>query len=94
MAASEPFEIFTSLRYDTTLSSSSGGRIGQHNCNESHFYMLPYHYERLAEATQQFKLDNVAPQLQSLQNFACYLLEEAKAHKGKHNGTEGPFKVR
>lgn len=93
MNSLKPFEIFTSLRYDPVLSSITGNRVSRHDCNESQFYMLQYHYDRLVEAMQQFKLFNVGPQMQSLENFASYLVEEAKEQKERNSENETPFKV-
>ena len=93
MECSEPFEIFTSLRYDIALPSYSGATVSPDNCDERQFYLLRNHFDRLAEAIQNLELDKVAPQLENYESFVRYMCEEAKAHRRKHNNAEGPFKV-
>lgn len=93
MEYSEPFEIFTSLRYDTALSSYGGGRVSPGNYNDEEFYLPQYHFDRLAESIQNFQLDNVTSQLKDYGSFVHHLCEEVLAHKKKHNGAEGPLKV-
>ena len=93
MEYSEPFEIFTSLRYDTALSSYGDGSVSPDDSDEGEFYMLRYHFDRLAESIQNFKFDNVAPQLENYESLVCYLREEVLAHRREHNNAEGPYKV-
>lgn len=93
MEYSELFEIFTSLRYDTALSSYGGERVSPGNCDDKEFYLPQYHFDRLAESIQNFQLNKTASQLKDYGSFVRHLCEEVLAHKKKHNGAEGPFKV-
>lgn len=89
------FELFTSLRYDPILLTSSENNSPALSFHSpSPFYMLVYHRDRMLEAAQHFGWDNVAKKLADGESLSGVLLEKVQTYQ-KETGTEGrPLKVR
>ena len=96
MSSSPPsFELFTSLRYDPILLTSSENNSPALSFHSpSPLYMLVYHRDRMLEASQHFGWDNVAKKLADGESLSETLLEKVQTYQ-KETGTEdGPLKVK
>lgn len=89
MTPSPPFQLFTSLRYDPLLLTSSENSLPKLNfLAPSPFYMLAYHRDRMVEAAQHFDFDDVVKRLEDGVKLHRELLEEVEK-----SGEKGPLKV-
>ncbi|KAF2704716.1 hypothetical protein K504DRAFT_449245 [Pleomassaria siparia CBS 279.74] len=94
MPSETSFHLFTSLRYDPLLLTSSENSLPSLNfVTPSPFYMLVYHRDRMLEAAQHFDFHEVAKTLADGKALHETLLEKV----GKwiqDGGKDGPLKLR
>lgn len=92
--ASSDFHLFTSLRYDPLLlSSSANSHPSLSFTSPSPLYMLVYHRDRLLEAAQHFEFPKVAEKLADGTALHEALLKHVKRYI-RERGEDGPLKVR
>ncbi|KAJ4991610.1 aminodeoxychorismate lyase [Stagonosporopsis vannaccii] len=95
MSTSPIFQLFTSIRYDPLLlTSSENSRPDLNFITPSPFYMLAYHRDRMVEAAQHFDFDLVTSALADGPALHNTLLEQVKTWQKKEGKDDGPLKVR
>ncbi|KAF2643686.1 hypothetical protein P280DRAFT_214707 [Massarina eburnea CBS 473.64] len=88
------FHLFTSLRYDPILlTSSENSQSWLNYVSPSPFYMLIYHRDRMLEAAQHFDFHAVAAKLQDGEALHKSLLQEVSKYVEK-GGKDEPLKLR
>ncbi|KAJ4299384.1 Aminodeoxychorismate lyase [Kalmusia sp. IMI 367209] len=91
--ASQPFHLFTSLRYDPLLLTSAENSLPILNyISPSPFYMLVYHRDRMLEAAQHFDFHGVAEKLEDGKALHGELLKNVEEYI-KQGGKDGPLKA-
>ncbi|KAL5117054.1 Aminodeoxychorismate lyase [Pleosporales sp. CAS-2024a] len=95
MAATEDFQLFTSVRYDALLlESDENSRSDLNFITPSPLYMLAYHRSRMLEAAQHFAFDAVAQRLQDGPALHNDILQRVHDWQSKHTHEKGPLKLR
>ena len=94
--SSEPtFQLFTSLRYDPLLlTSSENSRPDLNFVIPSPFYMLGYHRARMLEAAQHFDFHAVAKRLEDGKALHENLLKRVEEWKSNEKKDDQPLKLR
>lgn len=93
MPSETSFHLFTSLRYDPLLLTSSENSQSWLNfISPSPFYMLCYHRDRMLEAAQHFDFHAVAEKLADGAALHNELLQKVSAYI-RDGGNDGPLKV-
>lgn len=92
---SEPtFQLFTSLRYDPLLlTSTENSRPDLNFITPSPFYFLAYHRSRMLEAAQHFDFHGAEERLNDGRALHKELLEKVHEYQSKGND-DGPLKLR
>ncbi|KAI9760269.1 MAG: hypothetical protein M4579_001783 [Chaenotheca gracillima] len=89
--STEPFELFSSLRYDPALLKSSANTALSGRPNQpSPFYMLRYHRDRIMAAAEHFGWEKAATRLageEGLERLSTYL--EGEVTRGQPSPDEG-----
>jgi 4-amino-4-deoxychorismate lyase len=97
MSSANEFQLFTSLRYDPLLlSSSENSRPDLNFTIPSPFYMLAYHHGRMLEAAQHFDFHAVEERLRDGKALHRELLKRVEEWKEKDNAhaADEPLKMR
>jgi 4-amino-4-deoxychorismate lyase len=94
MPSETSFHLFTSLRYDPLLlTSSENSQPWLNFVTPSPFYMLLYHRDRMLEAAQHFDFHAVAAKLEDGQALHEELAAKVAGYL-KNGGKDEPLKVR
>ena len=94
MSSPQPFQLFTSLRYDPLLLTSPENSHPDLNfTTPSPFYMLAYHRARMLEAAQHFEFHAVTDKLLDGTALHSTLLKAVEEYKAKGND-DAPLKLR
>ena len=95
MSTSPTFQLFTSIRYDPLLlTSSENSRPDLNFITPSPFYMLAYHRDRMVEAAQHFDFDRVTLALVDGPALHKELLKRVKEWQAEQGKGDGPLKLR
>lgn len=85
MAESQDYNLFTTTRYDEGLAELSWNNDGG---EPSSFLLLPYHFQRLANATRDHKWPEAQKTLQTYGDFKSVCIKTIDDYKASNN-TEG-----
>ena len=90
-----PLQLFTSLRYDPLLlTSTENSRTDLNFITPSPFYMLAYHRDRMLEAAQHFDFHAVVARLTDGEGLHRELLKRRESWATETHQEDGPLKVR
>ncbi|KAF3007661.1 hypothetical protein E8E13_008943 [Curvularia kusanoi] len=95
MSTPPSFQLFTSIRYDPLLlTSTENSRPDLNFVTPSPFYMLTYHRDRMVEAAQHFDFDTVTSALSDGPALHNELLRRVKTWQAQEGVKDGPLKLR